>query len=236
MIPLKDTVHSDSFPVVNTLLIAVNVVAFMFELSQGPRIEQFIMAYGMIPARLLYYRDLGEGLTLFTCMFLHAGWLHLLSNMLALYIFGDNVEDRMGSGRYLLFYLGCGLAAGLTHVWFNPNSDVPTVGASGAIAGVLGAYLILYPTAMVITLIPIFIFPYIVEIPAFLYLGIWFISQLLSGTASLGDASLQAGGGVAWWAHAGGFVVGVVLVFIFRKPRPAARRRRPAFADEYYPW
>ena len=151
--------------------------------------------------------------------------------MLALYIFGDNVEDRLGHGSYLIFYLVCGLAAGLTHVLFNPTSPVPSIGASGAISGVMGAYFLLFPTARVITLIPLFILPWIVEIPALIYIGFWFLSQLLNGTLEI-VAGAQAYGGVAWWAHAGGFIAGLVLVGLF------ARRQyvRPVYVDEYRPW
>jgi membrane associated rhomboid family serine protease len=233
MLPLKDTIHAREFPVVNTMLIAMNVIAFLIELSLGPRAERLIGALGVVPAEFIKHHDYHELATLFTSMFLHAGWMHIFSNMLALYIFGDNVEDRMGPVRYLIFYLLCGLTAGLVHIWFNPGSQVPTIGASGAIAGVLGAYLILFPRSRVITLIPIFFYPWIIEIPALLYLGFWFLSQVLNGTAALASRSFQEQGGVAWWAHAGGFVAGMVLVALLA--RPPARPRR-AFADEYAPW
>lgn len=237
MFPLKDTIHARTFPVVNTMLIAANVIVFLLEVGMGPNVEKLLFRLGVIPAEVLRIGGYYEYATLVTSMFLHAGWMHLFSNMLALYIFGDNVEDRMGPVKYLLFYLGCGVAAALVHVYFNQQSVIPTVGASGAIAGVLGAYLILYPRARVITLIPIFFLPYIVEIPALLYLGIWFLSQLLNGTAAIATDTFQQEGGVAWWAHAGGFIVGAVLVLllanpIVRRPRPYQR----VFADEYYPW
>lgn len=164
-------------------------------------------------------------------MFMHGGWFHLFSNMLALYIFGDNVEDSMGSQRYLIFYLLCGVAAALTHVFFNPNSPIPTVGASGALSGVLAAYLLFYPSARVITLIPIFFLPWLVEIPAVVYLGLWFISQLANGLFSI-LIDVQAMGGVAWWAHIGGFVAGLVLAPLFRQRRYVRRYYR----DQYYPW
>jgi len=164
-------------------------------------------------------------------MFLHGGAFHLFSNMLALWIFGDNVEDRMGHVRYLLFYLLCGIAAALTHVYLNPTSPIPTVGASGAISGVLAAYFILFPNASVYTLIPLFFFWIeVVRIPAVIYLGFWFLSQLFNGVFALSVDTLQASGGVAWWAHVGGFVAGLVLVWFFRKP-PERR-----YADEYWPW
>ena len=231
MIPLKDTVRARSFPAVNWLLIAINIFVFLIELQLGPRVEEFIFALGVVPARLLDTPNPAQVLTVFTSMFLHGGWLHLFSNMLALYIFGDNVEDRLGHGRYLLFYLICGLAAAVAHIIFNPVSPVPTVGASGAISGVLGAYFILYPRARVITLIPIFILPWFVEIPAWIYLGFWFLSQLFNGTLAI-VAGAQAFGGIAFWAHVGGFLAGIILVGLFAR-RSYVRR---VYVDEYYPW
>jgi membrane associated rhomboid family serine protease len=164
-------------------------------------------------------------------MFLHGGWLHLIGNMWVLYLFGDNVEDRMGPARYLAFYLLCGLAASLTHYAINPGSTVPTLGASGAISGVLGAYLLLFPTARVITLVPVFIIPFFFEIPAVVYLGFWFVMQLFSGTLSLAGAEPPEG--VAWWAHVGGFVTGMALLPVFKKSR---KQYRHYYADEYWPW
>jgi membrane associated rhomboid family serine protease len=231
MIPLKDTVRAWSFPIINWLLIATNIFVFIFEVQLGRQADQIVAILGVVPARLLAAPSAGQLLTIFTSMFLHGGWLHLLSNMLALYIFGDNVEDRLGHGRYLAFYLICGFAAAATHIIFNTASQAPTIGASGAISGVLGAYFILYPRARVITLIMIFILPWIVEIPAVIYLGFWFLSQLLNGVLSI-TASAQSFGGVAWWAHAGGFLTGIILVGLFAR-RPYARR---VYADEYYPW
>jgi membrane associated rhomboid family serine protease len=164
-------------------------------------------------------------------MFLHGGWTHFIGNMWVLYLFGDAVEDRMGPARYLVFYLLCGLAAGLTHYFTNPLSSVPTVGASGAIAGVMGAYLVLFPKAQVFTLIPILFIPFFVQIPAVVFLGIWFASQLVSGTLSL--VSQPSYEGVAWWAHVGGFVAGIVLLPLFKKSPEQYRR---FYADEYWPW
>lgn len=231
MLPLYDNVQARSFPFVNWALMAANVLCFVIQLSLGPQVEVLIMALGVVPARLLASPDPGQLTTLVSSMFLHGGWFHLFSNMLALYIFGDNVEDRMGSGNYLVFYLICGLMAGLTHVWFNPTSQIPTIGASGAISGVLGAYLILFPTAQVITLIPIFFWPWIIEIPAVLYLGFWFVSQLFNGVLTI-VIGAQEFGGVAWWAHAGGFVAGVLLVGLFTRRRYVRR----VYVDEYWPW
>lgn len=231
MIPLQDSVRSESFPVVNTLLIAANVVVFVFEASLGaPQFEQLINLLGLVPMRFVAGPSLAWP-TLFTSMFLHGGWAHLISNMWALYLFGDNVEDRMGPVRYLAFYLLSGVAAGLTHVYLVPRFALPTVGASGAVAGVLGAYFVLYPRASVITLVPLFFLPWFVEITAFLYLGLWFLSQLWSGLLSLG--SVGAFGGIAWWAHVGGFVFGMLVVNILARPY---RRHRRRYVDEYYPW
>jgi membrane associated rhomboid family serine protease len=170
-------------------------------------------------------------LTIFTSMFLHGGLFHLLGNMWALYIFGDNVEDRMGPVRFLIFYLLCGAAAALVHVLMNPGSMIPTVGASGAISGVMGAYLVLFPFARVITLVPLFFFPYFFEIPAIFFIGVWFAGQLVSAfmTSALAPPDV---GGVAWWAHVGGFVAGMVLVRLFIVRRPV----RHFYTDEYYPW
>ena len=231
MIPLKDTVRARSFPIVNWILIGVNIVIFFVELSFGQDTERFIAAMGLVPARLLASPSLGQALTIFTSMFLHGGWLHLISNMLALYIFGDNVEDRVGHGRYVVFYLLCGLIAALTHIAFNMASQAPTIGASGAISGVLGAYFILYPRARVFTLIPLFILPWFVEIPAVVYLGFWFLSQLFNGALSIVSGA-QMYGGVAFWAHIGGFLAGLLLV------RPFEQRRyiRRPYVDEYWPW
>lgn len=231
MLPLKDTVQSRSFPIVNWLLIALNILVFFMLLLLGPRAESWMSVLGLTPARLLRHPDLFEFATIFTSMFLHGGWAHLLSNMLALYIFGDNVEDRMGSGRYLLFYLLCGFAAAVVHIFLNPASTIPTVGASGAISGVLAAYFIFFPSARVITLVPLFFLPWFVEIPAVFYLGFWFVSQLFNGLLTVVSGA-QALGGVAWWAHVGGFIAGLILGPIF------ARRRyiRRIYPDEYFPW
>jgi membrane associated rhomboid family serine protease len=230
MFPLKDTVQSRNVPLVTWGLILVNGLVFLYELSlPQQKLEHFIGTFAMIPARLT--ADPGAYWTALTCMFLHGGWMHFIGNMWVFYLFGDAVEDRMGSAPFLVFYLLCGLAASLVHYLTNSTSTLPTLGASGAIAGVLGAYFVLFPTARVLTLIPVLFFPFIVEIPAVVYLGIWFGSQLLSGTLSL--ASTQYYGGVAWWAHVGGFVAGIVLLPVFKKSRKQYRRY---YADEYRPW
>lgn len=208
---------------VNYLLIGANVAVFFAQWSMGERATDFIYSHAVIPYRflLLFPGDFAEIATLVTAMFLHGGFWHVTGNMLYLYIFGDNVEDTLGHGRYLAFYLLCGVLSFAAQIAFNPVSMVPNVGASGAIAGVLGAYILLFPRARVVTLVP-FLFFFTVEIPAFVFLGLWFVIQFLSGAASLGRTSALSGG-VAWWAHIGGFVAGMALLSLFLR-RGAARR------------
>ncbi|RME55491.1 MAG: rhomboid family intramembrane serine protease [Deltaproteobacteria bacterium] len=224
MIPLRDNIPSRSFPVVNVALIVVNVIVFFYEVSLGPSLDRFIFTYGLVPRKFFAEPSLSleRWIPLFSSIFLHGGWMHLAGNMLYLWIFGDNVEDRMGPARYLVFYLLCGLAAATAQMTLNSSSVVPMVGASGAIAGVMGAYFLLYPHARVITLIPIFFFIELIEIPAFFFLGFWIVFQFFSGTASL---ALSMEHGVAWWAHIGGFVAGMFLVRPFVKRRPPTGRR-----------
>ena len=218
LIPLKDEnpLRWIGFPYVTVALIAACVLAFLWELSLGPAQDRIIYALGAIPAVVTGERVLPPGLalvpaelTLVTSMFLHGGWLHLGGNMLFLWIFGDNVEDAMGHVRFLVFYLICGVAAALAHVYFNPGSEIPTVGASGAISGVLGAYVVLHPRVQVLTLF----LRFFITLPAFVVLGLWFGLQ---GLSALMDTAGEAGG-VAWWAHIGGFVVGAILVIPFRR-------------------
>ena len=212
MIPLRDVIPSRTTPFVTMALIAINTAAFLFQLSLGGRANDFAMNFGLVPADFSW-------VTVFTSMFLHAGLLHAGGNMLYLWIFGDNVEDRMGHGRFLVFYLLCGTAAALAQTFTNPESAVPMVGASGAIAGVMGAYFVLYPRSKVVTLIPIIFFFQIVEIPAIFFLGIWFLMQLVNGMGSImATTARQPGGGVAVWAHVAGFVAGLGGVLIFRRP------------------
>lgn len=224
MIPFRDNIPSRSFPVITVLIIAVNVLAFLYELALGRYLEPFIFHYGVVPAAVVNWPESDMPLStvaipFFTSMFLHGGWLHLLGNMWYLWIFGDNIEDRLGHFTFLVFYLLCGLGAGIVHTILNYNTVVPSIGASGAIAGVLGAYVVSYPTARVLTLIPIFIFIQIIEIPALIVLGFWFIMQFFNGAAALAASAANAGG-VAWWAHVGGFLIGMILVGIFpRKDR-----------------
>ena len=217
MIPLRDTTKSRTVPFVNYALIGMCGLVFLFELSLGSASESFVRLFGVIPARVqttLFQWELSFGviLPLFTSMFIHGGWAHLIGNMLYLHIFGDNVEDRLGHGGYLFFYLSSGICAALIEVYFQENSSIPLIGASGSIAGVLGAYFLLFPRARILTLLPLIIFFPVVEVSAFFFLGFWFLMQFLQGTASTGAS---ADGGVAWWAHAGGFVAGIALLPVF---------------------
>jgi len=233
MFPIRNTVPTRYPPVVTWTLIALNAAVFLFQISLTPaELETFMLRFALIPA--FYFSPyVGASLTLtdylpfLTMMFLHGGWLHLILNMWTLWLFGPAVEDRLGHGRYLAFYLACGVAAALVHGVFNPNSTVPAVGASGAIAGVLGSYLHLFPWARIIILVPILFIPLFFELPAFLYVGFWFLMQILQGTAEL--LMPAKGGGVAWWAHIGGFVAGLVFASLMRQPK---RLYRPYYADE----
>ena len=212
MIPLRDVIPSRTTPVVTVAIIVVNALVFLYEFSLGPDVNEFIIAYGLIPSAFSWA-------TLLTSMFLHGGFLHVAGNMLYLWIFGDNVEDRMGHGRFLAFYLLCGTAAALAQTIMSPDSVVPMVGASGAIAGVMGAYFVMYPHSRIVTLVPLFVFIQIIEVPAIFFLGIWFVMQFLSGVGSIATAaSRQPAGGVAFWAHVAGFAAGVGGVFLFRRP------------------
>lgn len=230
MIPIRDTIRSRRFPVVNTILIIVNVLLFLLEYWIGSaQLDRLIGGYGLVPQGF-WAGGPQRWITLVTSMFLHGSWFHVISNMLALYIFGDNLEDRLGHIRYLLFYLIGGIAAGLVHVWVYAGSELPTVGASGAIAAVLGGYLLLFPRSRVITLVPVLFFFRTFAIPAPIYLVLWFVMQLFNGALSLAASTFQ-GGGVAWWAHIGGFVCGLALVKLIE---PRTRRRE--YPDEYYAW
>ncbi len=217
MLPLRDVIPSRTTPVVTVTILVLNVLAFLYEMSLGPvTLDAFLTLYGMVPAAL-------EWNDIVTSMFLHGGWMHLIGNMLSLWIFGDNVEDQLGHGRFILFYLLCGTLAALTHVWADPFSPVPTIGASGAIAGVMGGYFVLYPNSRIITLLPIFIFIQIIEVPAVVFLGLWFLLQLVSGVGSqLAATTGEAVGGIAFWAHIGGFVFGALLVKVMARPERAS--------------
>jgi membrane associated rhomboid family serine protease len=214
MLPLYDTVRSRTFPLINLTLIFANLAAFLYELRMDPAtLKEFIFTWGLIPARFLS-ATATAGITIFSSMFLHGGWFHIINNMWVLFVFGGNVEARMGRIRYLIFYLLSGVAAGLLQIYILPSSLVPMIGASGAVAGVLGAYLILFPRARIASLVPILFIFTIIEIPAMIYLVFWFVSQLYSGLFAVGGGS---GSGIAWWAHIGGFVFGLIMVFFFRR-------------------
>ncbi len=226
MIPIKDTVPRRTFPFATLLIIVVNGLVFLFELSLPEEYQNaFIELFGLVPARYshpAWAQIMGLPLDSYwpflTNMFLHGGWLHIIGNMWFLFLFGDNVEDRLGHGRFFFFYLLAGLAANLVHFFVNHDSTMPVIGASGAIAGVMAAYLRLFPRARIITLVPILFIPFFFRVPAVLFMGVWFFMQLLSGAISL--AVTDAGGGIAWWAHIGGFAVGFLLVKPLCSGRP----------------
>lgn len=231
MIPLKDMTPRRSFPVMTLFLILGNIAVFVYQLSLSPHGAQaLINTYGLVPHKIQLALEgrrysLAEAFEpLFTCMFLHGGFLHIIGNMLFLWIFGGNVEDRLGSVAYLFFYLFCGLGSGVTQVLFSWGSHVPSIGASGAISGVLGAYIIFFPRARILTLVPLIIIWWTFRIPAFIFIGLWFLIQFLSGLNSL-DPRLEAGpGGVAWWAHVGGFLLGAFIALALRnQPRAKCR-------------
>lgn len=269
MIPLKDNIVSSRFPFVNYAIIALTAVVFAVQLVEDPEGSRLVEEFGMIPARVtepgqpVQVRELvpRQGrfgvelvpivrraaespftpwLTLLTCIFLHGGWMHFLGNMWFLFIFGDNVEDRFGHLGYLLFYLGCGVLASLTHLLTNLESTMPTIGASGAIAGVMGAYFLLYPHSKVLTLIPIFFFFEILVLPAPLFLGVWFLLQFFQGAFTVTSTET---GGVAWWAHIGGFAAGLLIAYFLRDRgalRPKVTVLRPNTERithyRYRPW
>jgi membrane associated rhomboid family serine protease len=216
MIPLYDTLHSRRFPIVNWLLIALNVLVFLYEISLSPSaLDRLTRTWGLVPLQLMAH-PATAWITIFSAMFLHGGWFHILSNMWVLFIFGDNIEDRMGGTRYLVFYLLSGVAAALFESFVMQGSNVPMIGASGAIAGVLGAYLILYPHARIASLVPIIFIFTIIDVPATIFLLFWFVSQLFSGWLTLHGSS---GSGIAWWAHVGGFLFGMLAVNLFSRRR-----------------
>ncbi len=239
MIPIGDDVPERRYPFVTYILIGLNVLFFFVELAQGPRLQEFIYRWGTVPALVTRWPDQPDVLwTLFTSMFLHGGIAHLVGNMLYLNVYGKSLEGNMGAMRFLLFYLLCGLAGGVAHVVMNPASTVPAVGASGAISGVLGAYLLFFPRATVYLVVPLFLFFPVVALPASFVLTWWFALQIIGGMTS--SAFMQVGGGVAYWAHIGGFVAGMALIYLFRRredqpfryygrpdPRYFERYRRP---------
>lgn len=258
MLPIRDNIPPRSFPFVNYLVIALCTLTFLWQLSGGPETEQVrVEQYGMIPKRVLNPRadivstvevpvrtpfgvetrvvehqvappTIPPWSTLLTCIFLHGGWMHFLGNMWFLYLFGDNVEDRFGHFGYLIFYLAAGVAASLTHLVTNLNSTIPTIGASGAIAGVMGAYFIWYPHSKVLTLVPLGVFSQMVMLPAQIFLGMWFIMQVISGLSAFVALHAQ---GVAWWAHIGGFAAGAALAWFLGTSSVINPRNHETFPD-----
>lgn len=225
-IPLNDNVRRRSFWTATLLLILLNTLVFLYELSLGPELNEFIHLFGVVPARYLTHHGwvvpsvTALVVPILFSMFLHAGWLHLVGNMLFLFVFGRSIEDRYGHGRFLFLYFASGFAAALLYIEVSAGSRVPSIGASGAIAGVLGAYFVAFPSARITTVIWLFVFLWTVYLPAYLVLGYWFLIQFLMGFQALAIES-ATGGGVAWWAHVGGFTAGVILGLVM----PAARRR-----------
>ncbi len=220
MIPIRDRNPSGTFPYVTIGIIVINILIFLYELSLGSGLGEFIMKFGVVPLKVSYYSqasDLTFINTFFpfiSSMFLHGGFIHLIGNMWFLWIFGDNIEDKLGHFKFILFYILCGLIASSVHVFFNSQSNVPCIGGSGAIAGVLGAYMITFPHARVVTIVPLFIFIQVMELPALVVLGFWFVIQFFNGAASI--TASASGTGVAWWAHIGGFAAGVIILYIIR--------------------
>lgn len=228
LFPLYDENPTKSIPWVTLLLILVNVLVFAYELSlqSAGKLQQLFQTAALIPYEITNVAKLSSDvpnigiLAMFTSMFMHGSWLHIIGNMWYLWIFGNNVEDTLGHAKYLLFYLLCGIVGGIGHILSQPYSQVPTIGASGAIAGVLAGYLIMFPTARIVTIVPIFIFIQIIKVPAILLIGLWFLIQIASGMGSL---STQASGGTAWFAHIGGFIAGVVLVLVLSRKQSRER-------------
>ncbi|HMB53734.1 MAG TPA: rhomboid family intramembrane serine protease [Thermoanaerobaculia bacterium] len=237
MIPLRDDNPTHRKPVVTVALIALNLVLFVYELSLGERVGPFLQEAAFVPSRAFDGGLAGAGsesLSILLSMFLHGGWMHFLGNMLFLWIFGDNIEDRLGHLRFVVFYLGAGYAAALAHAFAGPESMLPAIGASGAISGILGAYLLLHPKAPIQTLVFLGFFVTTIRVPALVYLPLWFILQLFSGITEISNRAGGEVGGVAWWAHIGGFVAGPVLLFLlggFKKGGPGEPRPRPAVLE-----
>ena len=231
MIPIRDRNPSGTFPYVTIGIIIVNIIIFLYELSLGSELGRLFMKFGVVPLKVSYYSqasDLTFINTFFpfiSSMFLHGGFVHLIGNMWFLWIFGDNIEDKLGHFKFIAFYFLCGIIASSVHVFFNSQSNVPCVGASGAIAGVLGAYMVTFPRARVVTIVPLFVFIQVMELPAIVVLGFWFVIQFFNGAASI--TASTSGAGVAWWAHIGGFAAGVIILYIIRifSVRKPGRRR-----------
>ncbi len=222
MIPIRDEIKTHRTPIVNYALVVINVLVFLWMFLNSANLEQIYYEYALIPANIFNGIDVGDITDLFTSMFMHGGWMHLIGNMLYLWIFGDNIEDRLGHIGYLIFYLAGGLAAAFLQIIISPSSQIPMVGASGAIAAVLGAYLVMYPNSRVYTFIPIGFYARVRLMPAVVVLGLWFVLQLISGVGSLGALDQ---GGTAYFAHIGGFIFGLVVGWLFKRrglePQPA---------------
>jgi membrane associated rhomboid family serine protease len=235
MIPLRDENPARRTPVVMRVILAINLLAFVYEMALGEELRAFFMAWGLVPARVTWALQGNESLfapalTVLTSMFLHGGFMHVAGNLWYLWIFGDNVEDRLGHARFAAFYLASGACAALIQYLTSPGSQVPMVGASGAIAGVLGGYLAAFPRARIMTLLPIFPFFQVVALPAVIVLGLWFLFQFFSGALALASAP---SGGIAWWAHVGGFGFGIVAMKLFGgRPRPPRASRAWVVGDE----
>lgn len=235
MIPLKDTIFRQGFPLVTWIIILLNGIIFIFEISIPKNLlQQLFYFFGLVPARysiprwsVIHGLPFDDYLSFLTAMFIHSGWLHIIGNMWFLFIFGRTVEDHMGRFRFMIFYILAGVLASITYFLIDIHSRIPEFGASGAIAGVMGAYLLMFPRAKILTLIPIFFFPWFVELPALVFIGYWFLIQVVGGTLTLASPISQ--GGIAWWAHVGGFVSGMVMVPLFRRPS-----HRKSFPDETY--
>ena len=217
MIPLKDSNPTERFPLVTVVFITLNILVFLYQLSlDDDTVGSFVAAFSLVPARLFYAGTalpgpVPVGVTIFTSQFIHGGLLHLSGNMLYLWIFGNNVEDAMGRFRFIVFYLLCGAIASLAHAFMNDRSNIPMIGASGAISGILGAYVLLYPKARVLTLFTLGFFVRMIEVPAMMVLGFWFVFQFLNALVA------QGAGGVAWYAHIGGFFAGLALIIVFKR-------------------
>ncbi|HDP70502.1 MAG TPA: rhomboid family intramembrane serine protease [Actinobacteria bacterium] len=221
MIPIHDDNPTRTTSWVTATLIIANILVFLYELSLGSGLDMLIREHAMIPYLVVQFPSAATYLTIFTSIFLHGSWIHIIGNMLYLWIFGNNIEDILGHIKFFVFYLLCGLGGAVGHILSGPTSTIPSLGASGAIAGVLGAYLMLYPWAKIDVAIPLFIFIHIIKLPALIVIGFWFFLQLISGYTIITSPVMQSSGGVAWFAHIGGFISGFILILIFpKKHRP----------------
>lgn len=220
MIPIRDKNPSGTFPYITIGIIVINVLIFLYELSLDSELGEFIMKYAVVPLKIKHYSQYPDltfasiSFPFVSSMFLHGGFIHLIGNMWYLWIFGDNIEDKLGHFKFFGFYILCGIIALSVHVLFNSQSDIPCIGASGAIAGVLGAYMVTFPYARIVTIVPLFVFIQVIELPAMVVLGFWFVIQFFNGATSI--TASTSGAGVAWWAHIGGFAAGIIIFYIIR--------------------